>query len=697
MRIYTLAFALVLSGYLLFTTAAGAEDATATVAKFEDGDRVCFLGDSITHSGYYWEYVNGLYVTRYPQRKIKFFNCGFSGDTAGGGVRRLESDVLVHNPTKVVIMFGMNDVDRGAYFKDEPTHTTEEVASAKERRKNALDWYGRNMHSLVSTLQAKGITVTLLTPTPYDQTLQSKSLNDDGTDDGLEAMVLILRQLGKAFDVPVVDFHSPMNAIIAKMHEEDPTSSLTNPDRIHPNQLGHWVMATLFLKAQGIDPLVASFDLDAAAKVASASLASSAEFVSKPSETSSDLAIECVLRSAALPLPMMDTAYDADKYIGLTKELNQEILCVKNLPEGSYRLTITGSGFTGSLGVMNAQQLASGIGIGSKPSSPAQVQAHNVGAALRRKGDIMRLLRDVKQMEMQLQPDIDSGKLQDTAEAKLTYTKDLFDEYEKKKQGWGCYLARKYLEHISERPALLDEIEKIDQRVSVDAIASELRLRIIRTDAFAADEALRYEFSEGKGQRVDDISGSGNIGLMGSTSDQEGDDPGWTKLSDGKWGLSFDGIYNNRIQVSDAPVLNPDKRLSIQVHVKRTVGQPGVLVNKGWSVYTLGLNMYGSLCFLYRDDTNALYNIDSKIAIPLDKWTDLGVIADATKGEITLTVDGRTAFSHAFKGKGFYRQDHSAVDIGFNNAQKIDSFAGIIDKVIIRTDSTMTNNDNNKK
>ena len=40
---------------------------SALAAPFNDGDRVVFFGDSITHGGFYGEYVNLFYATRYPE------------------------------------------------------------------------------------------------------------------------------------------------------------------------------------------------------------------------------------------------------------------------------------------------------------------------------------------------------------------------------------------------------------------------------------------------------------------------------------------------------------------------------------------------------------------------------------------------------------------------------------------------------
>lgn len=80
---------------------------------FKDGDRVCFLGDSITHTGLYHRMIYDYYLTRFPDRTIRFVNAGVAGDSAGGAMSRLQEDVFSKAPTTVVVMLGMNDVGRG--------------------------------------------------------------------------------------------------------------------------------------------------------------------------------------------------------------------------------------------------------------------------------------------------------------------------------------------------------------------------------------------------------------------------------------------------------------------------------------------------------------------------------------------------------------------------------------------------------
>ena len=88
-----------------------------TSKTFKSGDTVCFLGDSITHGGQFHEFLQLFYATRYPNIALTFFNCGISGDNAEGMSYRFKDDVLMHNPSHVFFMTGMNDVIRTLYFE----------------------------------------------------------------------------------------------------------------------------------------------------------------------------------------------------------------------------------------------------------------------------------------------------------------------------------------------------------------------------------------------------------------------------------------------------------------------------------------------------------------------------------------------------------------------------------------------------
>src|SRR5262245_26457594 len=64
-----------------------------------DGDTVVFLGDSITAARTYGKIVERYTLLRYPDRKVHFINAGWGGDTAAGGLGRLDRDVFARGAT----------------------------------------------------------------------------------------------------------------------------------------------------------------------------------------------------------------------------------------------------------------------------------------------------------------------------------------------------------------------------------------------------------------------------------------------------------------------------------------------------------------------------------------------------------------------------------------------------------------------
>ncbi len=89
---------------------------------------MCFLGDSVTHGCFemrklvdgnfdtvydyeeaYCKKLEKLIKTAYPSAQFNVINSGISGDTAKGGLKRLERDVLSFEPDFVCVCFGLND------------------------------------------------------------------------------------------------------------------------------------------------------------------------------------------------------------------------------------------------------------------------------------------------------------------------------------------------------------------------------------------------------------------------------------------------------------------------------------------------------------------------------------------------------------------------------------------------------------
>ena len=79
-----------------------------TVKPFVEGDRVAYLGNSITDGGHYHSYMWLFYMTRFPNMPLSMYNVGIGGDTAYDMNKRLDGDVFSKNPTVLLVTFGMN-------------------------------------------------------------------------------------------------------------------------------------------------------------------------------------------------------------------------------------------------------------------------------------------------------------------------------------------------------------------------------------------------------------------------------------------------------------------------------------------------------------------------------------------------------------------------------------------------------------
>lgn len=356
---------------------AAAMGAPPTPPPFQDGDVVCFVGDSITHSRKYTPYIYDYYLTRFPERHIRFVNCGIAGDNAGGAVRRLDWDILSNRPTVASIMLGMNDVNRGLYGKENPS---EQILAA---RKSALDNYQRNMDTLATALAKSGARLIFTTPSIYDQTAQLATENLFGVNDALAECGRIAQVLAEKYGGTCVDFHGPMTTLNAELQKADAAFTLVGPDRVHPGDPGQFVMAYLYLKAQGLGPTVSRVVVDAATK--SVETADNCS-VSNLSVENGHVVFDLLERS--LPWPVESSAHPALAWVPAEAELNQETLAVKLLDAGEYVLRVDGQ----EVGKFSAAQLAAGVNLALNDRMPQVKQAHEVQAAnLKRHATEVRL------------------------------------------------------------------------------------------------------------------------------------------------------------------------------------------------------------------------------------------------------------------------------------------------------------------
>jgi len=343
-----------------------------SAAQFQAGDRWCAIGDSITHMGLYTRYIYLFYAIRFPDRPINFFNCGSAGDTAKGGVTRLQKDILRHKPTVATIMFGMNDVRRGFY-------SSKFTAPDKQAQRDAaIDGYVANMKTLAEKLQAAGVRLIYFTPSIFDDTSEIPGEKYLGVNAALGRCADNTRKLTGEFNAFLVDFYGPMSKLNLEQQKLNSKFTLIGPDRIHPKETGSFVMAYLFLKAQGISPFIANIVEDADGK-------------SKVNFTN---------QANALPFPVPAECAEALKLVPFTEDLNQERLRVTHLPTGKYKLMIDDQ----PIDSFTAAELQQGINLATMTNTPEYRQSLAVAKLDAQRFELVQILRTLDFLDAGINP-----------------------------------------------------------------------------------------------------------------------------------------------------------------------------------------------------------------------------------------------------------------------------------------------------
>lgn len=340
-----------------------------SLPPFTDGDRVVFLGNSITEAGYYGSNVWLYYLTRFPGRKISVINAGIGGDVVGQMNDRFELDVLPKKPNIVVLTFGMND---SGYFEFN-------AANADETAQQRVAKSHQNFVLLAEKLKAQPkIRPVMMSSSPYDETMENKNNYYKGKSKVMEQIIAFQQEAAKNNGWPYVDLFHPMTEINISGQKKKPDFTITGPDRIHPGRGGHLVMAALFLKSQGLaGKPVANVHIDANKGLVKAENAKAD--ISKKS----DLGISFNYLANALPFPIdsvngawenPQTQADALAVYPFIQEFNQETLKVENLQKGNYDLLIDGR----RIHTFSADTLAKGINMALLSNTPQYQQAVSV-------------------------------------------------------------------------------------------------------------------------------------------------------------------------------------------------------------------------------------------------------------------------------------------------------------------------------
>ncbi|HOE10931.1 MAG TPA: SGNH/GDSL hydrolase family protein [bacterium] len=197
-----------------------------------DGDRIVFLGDSITEAGTTAEGYITLFrlfceVNGY---EVESLNAGISGHKSNDMLARLQTDVIDKKPDWVSISCGVNDV---WHFNHTPPQGI------------PLEDYQKNMTEIVERCRAAGIEILLLTATPIFE-------NPDGAENiKLAEYNAFLRDLAKEKKLLLCDL---FDAFLKQYRQKRTTENVLTTDGVHMNPKGYRLMAREILKTLGATP-----------------------------------------------------------------------------------------------------------------------------------------------------------------------------------------------------------------------------------------------------------------------------------------------------------------------------------------------------------------------------------------------------------------------------------------------------------
>ncbi len=317
-----------------------APETSAPVLK--KGDRLAICGDSITEQNLYSVLMETYLTACTPELEITCRQHGWSGEQAGGFLKRIQSDVLRFKPNVATTCYGMND------FKYVPY----DEAIAAEYRKNQT--------AVAEAFKGIGCRLVLGSPGIIDS-VPNWVKSAAGTQKSLNLALSKFRnidiEIAQAGGLPFADVYRPM--LIADYEAKKqygPDFKVSGKDGVHPGWAGHVVMAYGFLKGLSVDGDLGAITYDEAAGKASA--ANGHEIVSAENG-------RITVRSNRIPVAVGVGPVDRDdsmragmSLVPFDVDFNRFLLQVESPQAKSYNVTWGSETHT-----FTAEQLAKGVNL----------------------------------------------------------------------------------------------------------------------------------------------------------------------------------------------------------------------------------------------------------------------------------------------------------------------------------------------
>lgn len=355
--------------------------------EFSNGQAFAFIGDEVTYDGRYCQYVENFFYTRYPDKRLIFYNAGTLNDTAGDVLLRLGPDVIERKIDYAIVMLGAAD---GA---------GEDFSAIKFAE------YQRNVRQILRELENAKAHPFLASPPMFDWPTHHRRLRDDSYrfrdkpfsenyNGVLGYYSSWLRDEATAHGVRFMDPWSVLNTATAQQRRTNPEFSLT-PDACLPDAAGHAVMAADIIESLQPDRR----DLGTI-KLWYVSPEKGWESRSKGGTASgiggTKTSLSFLWKARALPWVMPMEAAIGAQISGIDERFNREMLHVIGLDDGNYELLIAGEKVGAD--VYKADELAAGVALHAIWNRPDFTRAQALAVTNQKRYEFsVRPMRDLWQ------------------------------------------------------------------------------------------------------------------------------------------------------------------------------------------------------------------------------------------------------------------------------------------------------------
>lgn len=196
------------------------------------GDRLLFLGDSITHAfrlpeergissqmGSGWAMILSAEIQHeFPHLSVEVFNRGVCGNTAADILNRVDSEVIPLRPTHLTLLCGVNDTI-GHFLCNRPSPP---------------DSFSLTCRTLLHRLRSALPDTVIVLMEPF--LLETGNVTPSWRND-LRARQDILRQLAREQDHPWIPLQEKFD-----LAAQNSGPSYWLFDGIHPSAAGHWLL-----------------------------------------------------------------------------------------------------------------------------------------------------------------------------------------------------------------------------------------------------------------------------------------------------------------------------------------------------------------------------------------------------------------------------------------------------------------------